>query len=118
MRKEITYRQEGDYLLPEIKLNVMTEKPLGKYGRMRREYLKNHRPILYNRLILSEKLFPHLTEIEETANRRMKQMMDELVKQNNMTENLKATDPMLWAQTMNNLRAQAEEMILSELVYS
>ena len=118
MKNELSYTKVGDCNLPNLTLQKPQTQDIGKYGRMRREYLKNHRPILYNRLILSEKLFPHLTEIEETANRRMKQMMDELVKQNNMTENLKATDPMLWAQTMNNLRAQAEEMILSELVYS
>ena len=118
MKNELTYTKMGDYEYPNLTLQNPHPKSLGKYGRMRREYLKNHRPILYNRLILSEKLFSHLTEIEETANRRMEQMMDELVKQNNVTENLKATDPMLWAQTMNNLRAQAEEMILSELVYS
>ena len=118
MKNELSYTKVGDYNLPNLTLRKQANPPLGKYGRMRREYLKNHRPILYNRLILSEKLFSHLTEIEEMANRRMERMMDELVKQNNVTENLKATDPMLWAQTMNNLRAQAEEMILSELVYS
>ena len=77
MRKEITYRQEGDYLLPEIELNVMMEKPLGKYGRMRRAYLKENNPILYSDLVLTEQLFPHLQEIDETAHRRLEQLMKE-----------------------------------------
>ena len=118
MKNELSYTRVGDYNLPNLTLQKQENPPLGKYGRMRREYLKNHRPILYNRLILSEKLFPHLTEIEETANRSMEQMMDELVKANGLTEQMKESNPMRWVQTMNNLRAQAEEMILSELVYS
>ncbi|MBQ9718223.1 MAG: TnpV protein, partial [Clostridia bacterium] len=108
----------GDYNLPNLTLQKQENPPLGRYGRMRRDYLKNHRPILYNRLILSEKLFLHLTEIEETANRRMEQMMDELTRANGLTEQMKSENQMLWVQTMNNLRAQAEETILNELIYS
>ena len=118
MNNELTYTKVGDYNLPNLTLQKQANPPLGKYGRIRREYLKNHRPILYNRLILSEKLYTHLTEIEGTANRRMEQMMDELMKANGLNEQTKESNPMLWVQTMNNLRAQAEEMILSELVYS
>ena len=118
MKNELTYTKVGDYNLPNLTLQNPQMQELGRYGRMRRDYLKNHRPILYNRLILSEKLFSHLTEIEETANRRMEQMMDELMKANGLTEQMKESNPMFWVQTMNNLRAQAEEMILSELVYS
>ncbi|MBQ7921086.1 MAG: TnpV protein, partial [Clostridia bacterium] len=81
-------------------------------------YLKNHRPILYNRLILSEKLYSHLTEIDLTANSRMEQMMDELQKANGLTEQMKAQNPMLWVKTMNSLKSQAEEAILTELIYS
>ena len=118
MKNELSYTKVGDYNLPNLTLQKQENPPLGKYGRMCRDYLKNHRPILYNRLILSEKLFPHLTEIEGTANRRMEQMMDELMKANGLNEQTKESNPMLWVQTMNNLRAQAEELILSELVYS
>ena len=71
MKNELTYTKVGDYNLPNLTLQNPQTQELGRYGRMRREYLKNHRPILYNRLILSEKLFLHLTEIEETANRRI-----------------------------------------------
>ncbi|MBQ9717012.1 MAG: TnpV protein [Clostridia bacterium] len=117
MKNELTYTKMGDYEFPNLTLQNPNPQTLDKYGRMRREYLKNHRPILYNRLILSEKLHSHLTEIEETANRRMEQMMDELVTANGVTEQMKSENPMLWVQTMNSLKSQAEEVILSELIY-
>ena len=117
---ELTYTKNGDYLIPDLTLSETREeaRPLGKYGRLRRSYLQEHRPGLYNRLVLSEKLFPHLREIDETANRRLEQMMPELMKQNGVTESLKERDPMKWVGLMNNLKAQAEETILNELIYS
>ena len=115
---EMTYTRNGDYLIPDLSLTESEQKPLGKYGRLRKTYLKEHRPILWNRMILSETLFPHLREIDETANRRLEQMMPELMKSAGVTESLKASDPMKWVQTMNILKAQAEEVILSELIYS
>ena len=118
MKNELTYTKMGEYEFPNLTLQNPQQQTLGKYGRMRREYLKNHRPILYNRLILSEKLHSHLTEIEETANRRLEQMMEELVTANNVTEQMKSENPMLWVQMMNSLKSQAEEAILSELIYS
>ncbi|MBQ2724661.1 MAG: TnpV protein [Clostridia bacterium] len=117
MKNELTYTKVGDYNLPNLTLQNLQTQKLGRYGRMRRDYLKNHRPILWGRLILSEKLFSHLTEIEETANRRMEQMMNELTRSNGLTEQMKSENQMLWVQTMNNLRAQAEETILNELIY-
>ena len=115
---EMTYTRNGDYLIPDLSLTETEQKPLGKYGRLRKDYLKEHRPILWNRMILSETLFPHLREIDETANRRLEQMMPELMKSAGVTESLKASDPMKWVQTMNSLKAQAEEVILNELIYS
>ena len=116
---EMTFTKNGDYLIPDLSLSEQpTEKPLGKYGRMRKNYLKEHRPVLWNSLLLSEKLYPHLREIDETANRRLEQMMPELMKQNGVTESLKERDPMKWVGLMNNLKAQAEEAILNELIYS
>ena len=115
---EMTYTKNGDYLVPDLSLTETEQKPLGKYGRLRKDYLKEHRPILWNRMILSETLFPHLREIDETANRRLEQMMPELMKSAGVTESLKASDPMKWVQTMNSLKAQAEEVILNELIYS
>ena len=115
---EMTYTRNGDYLIPDLSLTETEQKPLGKYGRLRKTYLKEHRPILWNKMILSETLYPHLREIDETANRRLEQMMPELMKSAGVTESLKASDPMKWVQTMNSLKAQAEEVILNELIYS
>ena len=116
--EELTYTKNGDYLIPDLSLTEQQETPLGKYGRMRKTYLKEHRPILWNRMILSETLYPHLREIDETANRRLEQMMPELMKLNGVTEGLKAEDPMKCVGLMNNLKAQAEETILAELIYN
>ncbi|WP_217957195.1 TnpV protein [Acutalibacter muris] len=115
MENTLTYRQEGDFLLPE--LEVETPSTLGKYGRMRERYLREERPVLYNRLILSGKLTAHLTEIEQTANRRLGLIMPELQKSMGLTEQMKASDPMKWVGLMNNAKAKAEEMILDELIY-
>lgn len=115
---ELTYTKNGDYLVPDLSLSQQEEQPLGKYGRMRKAYLKEHRPVLWSSLILSEQLYPHLREIDETANSRLEQMMPELMKVAGVTESLKASDPMKWVGLMNTLKAQAEEVILTELVYS
>lgn len=113
------YIQNGDYQIPNLILEEQTEvKPLGKYGRMRKNYLKEHRTVFYNNLLLSGKLTAHLQEIDETANRRLEQMMPELAKAAGVTESLKASDPMQWVGLMNNCKAQAEEMILTELIYN
>ena len=116
---ELTYTKNGDYRIPDLKLSEEPEsKPLGKYGMLRKTYLREHRPILWNQMILSETLFPHLREIDETANNRLEQMMPELMKSAGVTEDLKARDQMKWVGLMNSLKAQAEEIILSELVYN
>ena len=83
---------------------------------MRRTFLKEHRPTQYSILAMTQKLFPHLWEIQETAERRLNQMMEELLAQNPAPD--KATDPMAWVQHMNSLKAQAEETIFAELIYS
>ena len=114
----LTYRQNGDYQIPNLSLSEQNQQPLGKYGRMRKTYLKEHRPVLWNSMILSETLYPHLREIEEAANNRLELMMPELMKSAGVTEELKASDPMKWAGLMNTLKAQAEEVILAELVFS
>ncbi|MBQ7299814.1 MAG: TnpV protein [Clostridia bacterium] len=114
----MTFTKNGDYLIPNLSLSETSEKPLGKYGRMRKNYLKEHRPVLWNSLLLSESLYPHLREIDETATSRLERMMPELMKAAGVTEELKATDPMQWVGLMNNCKAQAEEIILAELVFS
>ena len=115
---QLTYGANGDYLIPNMTLSEQERHPLGKYGRMRKNYLKEHRPVLWNSLLLSEELYPHLREIDETANRRLEQMMPELMKSAGVTEELKASDPMKWVGLMNTLKSQAEETILAELVFS
>ena len=114
----LTYTQNGDYLIPDLSLTEQESRPLGKYGRIRKKYLEEHRPILWNQMILTETLFPHLREIEETANRRLEQMMPVLMKAAGVTEDLKARDPMAWVGLMNSCKAQAEEVILQELIYN
>lgn len=118
MENNLTYTRNGDYLIPDLKLSEQPEKPLGKYGRMRKTYLKDHRPILYNRLLMSEKLYPHLLEIDRTANSRLEQLMPKLAQAAGVTEELKARDMMQWVGLMNSCKAQAEEILLAELINS
>ena len=114
---ELHYIQNGDYQIPALILEEQAElKPLGKYGRMRKTYLKEHRTVLYNNLLLTGKLTAHLQEIDETANSRLEQLIPELAKAAGATDALKARDPMRWVGLMNNCKAQAEEIILTELI--
>ena len=118
MENSLTYTMNGDYQIPDLKLSEQPEKPLGKYGRMRKAYLKEHRPLIYNQLLLTEKLYPHLIEIDETAQSRLEQMMPQLAKDAGATEQLKASDPMRWVGLMNTCKAQAEEILMAELIHS
>ena len=118
MENSLTYTMNGDYQIPDLKLTEQPEKPLGKYGRMRKAYLKEHRPLIYNQLLLTEKLYPHLIEIAETAQSRLEQMMPQLAKDAGATEQLKASDPMRWVGLMNTCKAQAEEILMAELIHS
>ena len=107
MSSNLNYTQTGDYLLPNLTLN-QPRKPLGKYGRLRRTYLKDHRPVLYNTMLLNGSLYPHLMEVEQTAESRMQQTMAQLLKQNPAPD--KEQNQMAWVQHMNSLKAQAEEL--------
>ena len=118
MENSLTYTMNGDYQIPDLKLTEQPEKPLGKYGRMRKAYLKEHRPLIYNQLLLTEKLYPHRIEIDETAQSRLEQMMPQLAKDAGATEQLKASDPMRWVGLMNTCKAQAEEILMAELIHS
>ena len=113
---ELTYTRCGDYYIPDLKLSEQPEAPIGKYGRMRQRYLKEHRPGLYSSLILSEKLYPHLLEIDRAARERMDAMLPRMMEAAGVTEELKARDPMRWVGLMNTLKAQAEEIVLDELI--
>ena len=118
MENSLTYTMNGDYQIPDLKLTEQPKKPLGKYGRMRKAYLKEHRPLIYNQLLLTEKLYPHLIEIDETANSRLEQRMPQLAESARATEELKACDPMRWVGLMNTCKAQAEEILMAELINS
>lgn len=115
---ELTYTRCGDYYIPDLKLSGQPNKPIGKYGRMRQRYLKEYRPALYSSLLLSEKLYPHLLEIDEIANRCMDILMPQLMKAAGVTEELKAADPMKWVGLANACKAQAEEIISAEVIFN
>ena len=114
---KLTYTRGGEYYIPDLKLAEQLDKPIGKYGRMRQRYLKEHRPTLYSSLLLTEKLYPHLLEIDEAANERMDILMPQLMKAAGVTEELKAADQMKWVGLANTCRAQAKEIILAEIVF-
>ena len=114
----IMYHQNGDYLLPDMGLNETDKTPLNKYGRMRLQYLQEHRPCLYTRLILSGKLYEDLLDIQKAAQKRMEIITDKMAKAQNISEAMKAQDQMAWVGAMNMIRLQAEEIVLQELIYS
>ncbi len=113
--RNVTYSTVGDYQLPNLILN-QPRKPLGKYGRMRLSFLRQQHPALYNTMLLNGSLYPHLIEVEQTAESRMQQTMAQLLKQNPAPD--KEQNQMAWVQHMNSLKAQAEELVLNELIYS
>ena len=113
-----TYRQVGDYFIPNITLPDDGEYQIGKYGRMRRSYLKEYRKILYNNYVLEGTLFKHLAEIDQACNERIENIISAMAKQEGVTEALKATNQMEWVRYMNSIRNHAEEIILTELVYA
>ena len=115
---EIEYIQEGDYLIPNLILDVDPEenaKPLGKYGLMRKAYLRNHRSGTFNTMLIKNTLKKHLIEVDRAARERMSILMDGLLKKNPAPD--KAKDQMAWVAHMNGLKHMAEEVILEELVY-
>ena len=112
------YIQCGDYLIPDLGLTEQEQKPLGKYGRIRREYLEKNRSGLYTRMILDGTLMEHLHEIDETCQKRLDQMIPQMAKAEGVTEGLKAKNQILWVGKMNELRASAEEILLNELIYN
>ena len=112
-----TYSQQGDYLLPNLKLPELPEYNIGVWGQRRRRYLKQHRPILYTNLLTSCKLSKHLAEIEEECTERMDSLVKVMAKQEGVTETLKVADQMAWVRRMNNIRNRADEIVMNEIVY-
>ena len=112
-----TYRQVGYYFIPNITLPDDGEYQIGKYGRMRRSYLKEYRKILYNNYVLKGTLFKHLAEIDQTCNERIENIVSAMAKQEGVTEAFKAADQIEWVRRMNSICNRAEEIVLHELVY-
>ena len=112
-----TYTPVGEVFLPDLSIGEVEQRPIGKYGRMRKHYLKEQHPVLYSELLLSGKLYPHLLEIDEACDGRMELLTCRLAEQEGVTEALKAADQMEWVRRMNSIRNRAEEIVLHELVY-
>jgi len=113
----IYYIRSGDYFIPYLKLNEET-RPIGKWGRMHRDYLKEHQPIQFNNLVLFGDLWTYLADLNEQAQQRMETLIDQMKSAEGITETLKAAEPIVWTQRMNNIAARAEEIIREELIYN
>ena len=114
---EFTYTERNGVIYPDLYLPEQTNYPIGKYGRMRLDYLKKHRRGTYTTLLTSCTLNQHLYEIEQETKRQIDLTLSLLVKERGITEELKATNPLLWVQEMNNAKHDAEEIVLNEIIY-
>lgn len=113
--KQITYVRSGDYYIPDLKLPE-ENRPIGRWGRMHREFLREHKPIIFNQLCLSGELWIHLADINEQAEQRVAVLIRQMQEADGVTEELKATNQMEWIRRMNNIRARAEDIIRQELI--
>ena len=111
------YELIGDYYIPVLTLSSEEQRPIGKWGRMHRDYLKEHRPILFNDLILSGQLWTYLADLNDQAQERLSLIIEQMKVAEGVTEELKAADQMAWVGAMNSIRNQAEEIILREMIY-
>ena len=111
------YIRVGDYYIPDLEL-PRDSRPIGKWGRMHRDYLREHKPIQYNCLLLSGKLWTYLADLNQQAQDRLERIIDQMKAAEGITEALKASDPIAWVGAMNNIRARAEEIIREELIYA
>ena len=116
---DITYHEENGYLIPNIVLapGCDTSTPIGKYGRIRRRYLQEHRPVLFSVMVQNGTLLDHLIETKEAARSRLDVMIPELAKFAGATERLKAVYQMKWVRIMNSCKIQAEEIICQDLIF-
>ena len=112
----IEYVLAGDYYIPDLKL-PNEERTIGKYGRMHRDYLKEHKPIRFNDLVLEGQLWTYLADLDEQAQRRLQMIIRQMQEAESVTEELKAKDQMAWVRAMNSIQNRAEEIILRELIY-
>lgn len=114
----ITYEKCGDYLVPNLIPDPEPEGELRKFGLMRKSYLENHMSGVYCAMLLSGRLKEHLLFIQEQAEERFDLLVEQMAKQEDVTEQLKAQEQMLWVRRMNNIRARAEEIVRDEIIYS
>ena len=112
----IRYQLEGEYYLPVLELPE-ENRPIGRWGRLHKAYLKNYRPVLYQSLLLSGKLYTVLADLNEQATERCSLIIRQMAEAEGITEDLKANDPMRWVQGMNAIRSRAEEIIRAEMIY-
>ena len=112
----IDYVLVGDYYIPDLKLPE-DKRPIGKYGRMHREYLREHHPILFNDLVLSCQLWTYLADINEQAHDRLQNIISQMQKAESVTEKMKADNQWEWIQRMSSIHNRAEEIVLNELIY-
>lgn len=115
--KYIWYERIGDYYIPVLTLSSEEQRPIGKWGRMHRDYIKEHRPILFNDLILSGHLWVYLVDLNEQAQERLDTIMEQMKIAEGVTEELKCTHQMEWVRRCNNIHNRAEEIILHEMIY-
>ena len=113
-----TYRREGDYLIPNLELPETEHYQIGKYGHLRQAYLREHRPVLYNSMLLGGTLNRHLAETDQICSERMDRMVAQMAEREGVTEALKASAQLEWVGRMNNIRNRAEEIVLAEVVYA
>lgn len=113
---ELTYTMQGDYLIPDL---TVPESPnLGKYGMLRRTFLREHRDGIYTGMLLNGTLNSHLEEVDRQAQKMLDDLTEQMKALNGVTEQLKAEDQMWWVQMMNSIRHSAEEVILNDLIYA
>ena len=115
---ELTYHRKGDYLFPNLVLEPQEPVVIGKFGHLRKTFLKEHRQGLYQALLLEGRLNHHLAEIEASANDYLDRLTNRMVKEEGVTEKLKAQDQMEWIRQMNGIRDRVEETIISEMIYN
>lgn len=113
---KLEYIRNGDYYIPNLTIQK-EERSIGKWGRMHREFLREHHPIQFSYLVLSDTLFTYLADLNEQANQRMEILIAQMQIAEGITEGMKATDPIAWVQRMNNIRARADEIIREELIF-
>ena len=113
-----TYHQEGDFLFPDLVLSDTTDYHIGKYGRMRHRYLKEHRRTQFTVMLTNETLAKHIADIDAACRERLDTLIPAMAEQEGVTEELKATDQMEWVRRMNNIKNRAEEIILQEIIYT